>query len=792
MNESGSTIHRAQREVIALYRGLAELTDILAEQEDVLQKLQMSWASLSREVAEQKTLQEALERSAATANQIRRIGVLVPELRTSLDKLQARLTDQEKEQNQLRGLFNVSRAVNSTLDLERLLNLVMDIIIEVTGAERAFLMLIDKETGSLEFKVARNIDQETISESSFQISRSIVRQVAEQGSPVLTTNAQEDPRFSAQQSIISYSLRSILCVPLRVKEEITGVIYTDNRIKTGLFQPRDRDLLTAFADQAAVAIENARLFAETRQRLLEMNALYQVGQSITSTLNLDRVLQLITDEALKTIPTASKVIIHLIDESTDMLVPKALSHRQKKKVEGKSLLKGQGIAGLAIKEKRTIYVANTETDPRYFDTGTGLKSLIVAPLIISGKVIGTLSADSFRLNAFEPTSERLLSSLANQAAIAIDNARLFESVRQKMDEIATMKGFQDNIFASIASGVITTDIDDCITTFNRAAETILGKQAKEILTKPYQEALDFLRETPLPDLLEDVKEKEARYIAYEIDPELPQRGEVNLSMSLSPLKDADEEPLGVAIVVDDLTEKRRLEAEREREEREKRMIHDIFQRYVAPTVVNRLIADPSQVALGGTRQEITILFADIRGFTSFSEPLPPEDLVEILNRYLSLAIEAVFHYEGTLDKFMGDAVMAFFNAPETQPDHTLRAVKAALAMQRAIAKYHRQLDESQRLSYGIGINVGEAVVGNVGAAQLMNYTVIGDVVNLAKRLQEEAKAGQILLSQSAYDCVKGFVRVKPLKPTRVKGRSALEQIYELVGLKKRRKSTEIR
>ncbi|MFB0546839.1 MAG: adenylate/guanylate cyclase domain-containing protein, partial [Anaerolineae bacterium] len=288
---------------------------------------------------------------------------------------------------------------------------------------------------------------------------------------------------------------------------------------------------------------------------------------------------------------------------------------------------------------------------------------------------------------------------------------------------------------------------------------------------PYHEVLPSLRDSPLPFLVEEVKSKERKYIAEEIDAQLPERGTVNLSMSLSPLKDANEEALGVAIVVDDLTEKKRLEAVRE-----------MFRRYLSPAVVDRLPSDPDELKLGGNRQEISILFADIRGFTSFSESLPPEQLVVILNRYLSLAAEAVLEHEGTLDKFMGDAVMAIFNAPLPQEDHALRAVKAALDMQQAISAYH-QINGSAQLSFGVGINVGEAVVGNIGTATQMNYTAIGDPVNLAKRLQESAQGGQILLSQSAYEKVKDHVEAKALEAIQMEGRSACEQVYELIGLK---------
>jgi class 3 adenylate cyclase len=177
------------------------------------------------------------------------------------------------------------------------------------------------------------------------------------------------------------------------------------------------------------------------------------------------------------------------------------------------------------------------------------------------------------------------------------------------------------------------------------------------------------------------------------------------------------------------------------------------------------------------------MFADIRGFTGFSENLSPERVVKALNQHLALSVEAILAEEGTLDKFVGDAVMAFFNAPLPQPDHTLRAVRAAMAMQQAIATYHREMSlVAQPLNFGIGIHVGQAVVGNIGTVQQMNYTIIGDAVNLAKRLQEHAKGGQIILSQAAYTAVKDFITAEDLGLIAVKGRVATEHIYELITL----------
>jgi class 3 adenylate cyclase len=224
---------------------------------------------------------------------------------------------------------------------------------------------------------------------------------------------------------------------------------------------------------------------------------------------------------------------------------------------------------------------------------------------------------------------------------------------------------------------------------------------------------------------------------------LPDRGTVNLSLSLSPLKDSRQTTTGVAIVMDDLTERRQLEART-------RYIRDVLMSYLAPQVAEQLLADPEKLLLGGERRTVTTFFADIRGFTTFSENLDPERLMDVLNQYLSLGAEAVFLQGGTLDKFQGDMVMAFFNAPLDQEDHALRAVRAALAMQTDIQLHHQHVASPYRLKYGVGINTGEAVVGNVGTAQIKNYTIIGDSVNLAKRLQEHATANQILLGLSTY------------------------------------------
>jgi len=192
---------------------------------------------------------------------------------------------------------------------------------------------------------------------------------------------------------------------------------------------------------------------------------------------------------------------------------------------------------------------------------------------------------------------------------------------------------------------------------------------------------------------------------------------------------------------------------------------------------------PDKIQLGGERVEITTLFADIRGFTSYSENLTPEELVSVLNRYLAAAADAILEQEGTVDKFMGDAVMAWFNAPIPQPDHTLRAVRAALGIRDAIRSLHREMPSGAQLNFGLGIHFGEAVLGLVGTEKRLDYTAIGDSVNTAKRIQENSTTNQILMSAAAYKNVSDQVEVRPSEAILAKGKSHPLEVYEIVRLK---------
>lgn len=216
--------------------------------------------------------------------------------------------------------------------------------------------------------------------------------------------------------------------------------------------------------------------------------------------------------------------------------------------------------------------------------------------------------------------------------------------------------------------------------------------------------------------------------------------------------------------------------------REKEMIKRAFTRYVAREVVEEILKDPERMVLTGERREVTVLFCDIRGFTPIAERLSPEQVVSFLNEFYTLMIETTFRHGGTLDKFLGDAVMAVFGAPVRHPDHAIRAVRTALDMQAAMARLnerrHRIGDDPIRV--GIGVSLGEAVAGTVGTEERMEYTVIGDSVNLAARLEANAKPGRILISQATYDRIRDQVKVRELGGLKVKGKEDEVDVYEVV------------
>ena len=475
-------------------------------------------------------------------------------------------SDENLNRDELGTLHAIARDLNSTLDLDMVLQMVMDRLIEFVEADRGYLMLVNRQTYELEFKIARNSIAKAIAKKEFEISLSTVKQVVNTRK-ALTDADLFDPTLSMQ----AFDIHSIMCAPLLVRDRCIGAVYVDRRSTIDLFSPKQRDLLLAFCYQAAIAIDNAQLFAQVNKD----------------------------------------------------------------------------------------------------------------------------------------------------------------------------KQYMDNIFASVANGVITIDSEGLIKMFNPAAGTILNLNPLSTLGKHYQTVFSVLPQIGMIELLQNayVQHEHGTIVPYSVVCEIPGRhGQIYLNLAVSSLRDAQGRHVGMTLVIDDGTEQKRKEAEAKE-------ICRLFERYVNPNVVEQLTKNPMALHLGGETLEITVVFADIRGYTRLSENLAPEEVMNLLNSYLQIMVEEIWKENGMVTAFMGDAMMAIFNAPLAQKAHALKAVRAAWNMRSAVLEYQGAHPKETPMSFGFGINTGLAVIGNIGSEErIQNYTAIGDTVNVAARLQTKAAKNEILLN----------------------------------------------
>lgn len=309
-------------------------------------------------------------------------------------------------QQRLAALYEVSAALGSTLDLDTVLNQVMDAMIQLTGAERGFLMLFGDDA-ELAVRVARNVAKETLDEEAFAVSRSVIELVAKESTGVVTTNATEDPRFSGRTSVVEHNLRSILCAPLQVRRKNLGVIYVDNRVKSGAFSKADLDMLAAFAAQAAMAIENARLFTVTDEalarRVEELSQLQEIDRQLNETLDFGKVMALTLDWAVK-LSEADNGTIALINLD-----------------EGKTQIVAQ--------------VGDTPAGVRGILTGEVVNQggSLTIPVQREGRVIGVIALDRQSGRPFDHEIQSFVHRLADHAAISIENAQLYDAVKKAND-----------------------------------------------------------------------------------------------------------------------------------------------------------------------------------------------------------------------------------------------------------------------------------------------------------------------------------------------------------------------
>lgn len=346
----------------------------------------------------------------------------------------------------------------------------------------------------------------------------------------------------------------------------------------------------------------------------------------------------------------------------------------------------------------------------------------------------------------------------SKALVRQQQAQLQAQLVQVGEEFQTLQDFNENVLQSMASGVLVIDkTTHRIVKVNRAAERFSGLEPGSMVGRTVEDVFAAWRGLPLREWADELEQHGsiARRKHYFIGANGRERYR---AIQGQILYDQRGEDRGLVVLVDDISETE--------------VLRETFSRFLSQQMMEHILADADLRSLRSARREVTVMFADIRNFTTFAEQQTPEQVVEVLNTYLDVMVQVLFSYQGTLDKFLGDGLLALFGTPVAQPDHPQRAVQAALEIQHAIAALNvrRQRLGQPTLHLGISINSGDAIVGNIGSEQRMEYTVVGDMVNVAQRLQAQAQGGEIVIGARTLAPVRGLVTVYDTIDAHVKGR----------------------
>jgi len=356
------------------------------------------------------------------------LAAVAKEAKARLELLAVRLASRD-EQDRLAALYHVSRALGSSLQLDQALNQVMDAVIQLTGAERGFLMLLDRETGELDLQAARNFERKNLDREDMQVSRTVIKEVVRTGEGLVTTNAQTDARFAQQPSVMRYALRSILCVPLRARGEVSGVIYVDNTVKAALFSEREREMLEAFAAQAAVALENARLYTRTdtalAERVAELETLQRLDRELNAGLDFERVLDLTLDWAVRGTQAESGWIAMRSGDSQTMSIVAGAGKGAA--LDPTWLPSAAAPPGAA--RRMPFLGRNGSADGPPSRTHETTSARLTLPVRREEETIAWIGVQRDG-KPFAPDAEAFLQRLAEHAAVAIENTRLYQAVQQ--------------------------------------------------------------------------------------------------------------------------------------------------------------------------------------------------------------------------------------------------------------------------------------------------------------------------------------------------------------------------
>ncbi len=668
-----------------------------------------------------------------------------------------------KQFREMELLLNLSRKVAESDNLDDVLRTIVATAATETNSDRGTLFLNDPRTGELYSRVAQGV---RIREIRILNTDGIAGHVFTSGEPLVVDDAYKDPRFdSAVDQETGYMTRNMMAVPIRVRGTVIGVLETINR-RDGSYTAEDQHLLEGVAMQTAATLGSMQLVESIKAaRDQEMRFLHLVSD-VTREIDLGSMLTKIVSEAAR-ILSADRATLFLHDDKTKELFSRVATGGSIGEIRMPDHV---GIAGAVYTSGHSINIPYAYADLRFnpaFDKRTGYftQSILCVPIVNeAGRIIGVTQVLNKRGGPFSDDDEARLRAFTAQLSISLENAQLF-------DDVQNVKNYNQSMLQSMSNGVVTLNEDGHINTCNQAGLRILRVAPKAILQ---QTATQFFGEAN-PWVLERIKVVD-QTLASDVlmDADMIVEGEkVSVNLTVLPLMSEEDngvrKRLGTLLMIEDISTEKRMKS--------------TMSRYMDPAVAAQLLSGGEDV-LGGKSVTATVLFSDIRGFTTLSEELGPIKTVSLLNEYFSIMVEVITKQGGMLDKFIGDALMAAFGLPVAHDDDEDRAVRAAIGMINALKQFNetRAAAGKSPVDIGIGLNTDSVVSGNIGSPRRMDYTIIGDGVNLASRLESACKqyASRILISENTFKKLRGTYRIREVDSVVVKGKHQPVGIYEVL------------
>ena len=671
-------------------------------------------------------------------------------------------------------LLEINKKIAGIKNLSEILWTIIDFVTENVNGDRGSLFLNDEETNELYSRVAQGeLTREIRILNTVGIAGAIFS--SKQGE--IIHDVYSDKRFNKEvDQETGYKTKNMICSPVKtVDGRIIGVIQVLNK-KKGRFTKDNLNFVDAIATQAAVSIQNAQnneFFQKKRAQEMEF---VSIVSDVTAEIDLSALLKRVMEEATRML-NADRATLFLNDEKTSELFSRVAMGEGIGEIR---LPNTAGIAGSVFTSGKTMNIPYAYADLRFnpsFDKQTGYftRSILCVPVTNkNGKVIGCTQVLNKKGGKFTEEDESRLKAFTQQVAIALENAKLF-------DDVSKSRKYNESMLSSMSNGVITIDDEGKIVTCNRSGLKIFKTLEKNILNSKsedffkgknswVEEKIKIIKETKEPDIIMDAE-------IEILDPETEKNEKISVNLTILPLINEDSDGrtdeknsfLGILLMIEDISSEKRMKS--------------TMSRYMDPGIADQLLEDGGDI-MGGQDTTATLLFSDLRSFTNITESLGAQGTVKLLNEYFEIMVECITEQGGMLDKFIGDAIMAAFGLPISHEDDEDRGVKAGINMISRLWKWNelREKDGKPPLDMGLGLNTDKIVAGNIGSQKRMDYTMIGDGVNLAARLESACKQynARILISDFTFKKLKGTYRIRNIDDVVVKGKTEPIGVYEVL------------